>query len=62
MDKLILQKERPIPSAWKAVTISIDLYNEIKDIAELTGKSLSNVACQALEFALERTEIEGVER
>lgn len=53
-DILIIKSEAPPASGWKPITISIEIYNSIKEIAEETGLSLGKVACLILEFGLER--------
>ncbi len=60
-DILVIKPESPPASGWKPITISVEAYNSIKEIAEETGLSICKVACMILEFGLERTVIEKID-
>ena len=57
-DVLVIRPEAPPASGWKPITISVEAYNSIKEIAEETGLSISKVACIILDFGIERVVIE----
>ena len=55
MDQCIIKKERSeAVTGWKPVTISIEIYSQLKEISEETNLSLGKIACMLLDFALER--------
>ncbi len=57
-DVLVIKQEAPPATGWKPITISIEAYNAIKEIAEETGSSISKIACMILDFGLERVTVE----
>lgn len=55
MDQCVLRKEKSeAVSGWKPITVSIELYSQLKELSEETGLALSKVACTVLEFGIER--------
>lgn len=57
-DKLIIKSEGIPASGWRPITVSVEVYSQIKAIAEETGLPISKLACMILEFGLERVVIE----
>lgn len=57
-DVLVIKKENPSGSGWRPVTVSVEVYQAIKALAEETNMPLSKVAGMLIEFAMARVVIE----
>lgn len=57
-DVLVLKKEIESTTGWKPITVSTEVYNEVKNLSDETGMAVSKVAVKLLEFALEHVVIE----
>lgn len=57
-DILIIKREAPPASGWKPITISVEVWEDVKKISEDTGLPMSKVAVELLSFGLERVVIE----
>jgi len=58
-DTLVLKKETPQDSGgWRPITVSVQNYQIIKELAEESNMPISKVAGMMLEFAIERAVVE----
>lgn len=56
-EKLILKVRKSYPTATTALWVPACIAERVKDLAEKTNKDYKSVACELLEFALDRVEI-----
>lgn len=54
---LILKKEKK-PKSYNVVTISADMYEQVKVISQETGIAMGKIVEQALAYALSEYEVE----
>lgn len=57
MDKITIKSKKEKSVAWKPIMVKSELFDQIDELANLTGKRKCDIAEILLEFALERVEI-----
>lgn len=57
-DVLVIRKDATLGTGWRPVTVSTEIYQTIKSLADEANLPLSKVACMLIDFAVERVVIE----